>query len=189
MPDRTPTPRRADAQRNRDRLLEAAATAFAEGRAPALEAVARSAGVGIGTLYRHFPTREALVEAVYAAELDRLCDSPGTLLADHAPDVALRTWMGRYSEFVATKNGMADALQSLVVGGAITRSATAPRLEAAVQEFLDAGARDGVLRADLTAEDVTAALAGMVVVTGDPGRRAQAGRLLDLLLDGLRPPR
>src|SRR5437879_6401556 len=106
---------RADAHRNRQRLLEAARRAFASGSpVVTLEAIAREAGVGIGTLYRHFPTREALVEAVYRAELSRLCDSAGELLAAaHAPDAALRSWMDRFAEYVATKREMADALRAV----------------------------------------------------------------------------
>jgi AcrR family transcriptional regulator len=111
-------PIRADAQRNRERLLEVAVQAFShDGADASLEAIARKAGVGIGTLYRHFPTREALVEAAYRNELARLCDSTGDLLASSPPDVAVRAWMGRFIDYMATKRGMADALRAVIASG------------------------------------------------------------------------
>jgi len=104
---------RADAQRNRERLLAVAARAFsAEGPEVTLESVAREAGVGIGTLYRHFPTREALVEAAYRNELTRLCEAAGELLAAEPPDLATRAWMDRFIDYMATKRGMAEALRA-----------------------------------------------------------------------------
>lgn len=178
-------PRRADAQRNRTRLLEAAADAFSHEDAPTLDSIAKHAGVGIGTLYRHFPTREALVEAVYHVELARLCDSTEELLDAFAPEVALREWMGRYSTFVATKRGMADALQALIATGAVTKSGTAPLLTTAIQTILAAGSEAGTLRSDVRADDVAAVLGGILVVTGSADQGDQAERLLDLLMDAL----
>ncbi len=179
---------RSDAVRNRARLVEAALAEFSGAGGPvALEAVARRAGVGIGTLYRHFPTREALVEAVYGTELDRLCDEAATLLAAHEPDAALRAWMGRYADFVATKRGMAGALRSALASGTITSTTTRERLSTALAPLLDAGARAGALRADVPPADVTAALAGIVLAGGSPDEPGQVDRLLDLLVDGLRP--
>src|SRR5215471_18489755 len=93
-------PMRADARRNRDRLLEVALRAFSSGEEVTLEAIARQAGVGIGTLYRHFPTRESLVEAVYRGELARLRETAGELLASRAPDAALRAWMDGFADYV-----------------------------------------------------------------------------------------
>jgi AcrR family transcriptional regulator len=151
-----------------------------------LETVARKAGVGIGTLYRHFPSREALIEAVYRAELERLCASADELLAELAPDAALRAWMRRYAEFVATKRGMAEALCAVVASGAVTSSQTRERLSTAIRTMLDAGAAAGSLRADVAAEDVTAGMAGILLAAATP---EQVERLLDLLLDGLRPSR
>src|SRR5262245_54317410 len=111
-------PLRADARRNRDRLVEAAVRAFTQGGLDAtLESIARDAGVGIGTLYRHFPTREALVEAAYRNELARLCDAATELLADRPADGALRAWMDRYVDYMATKRGMADALRAVIASG------------------------------------------------------------------------
>src|SRR5699024_4153503 len=90
----------------------------------ALEAIARDAGVGIGTLYRHFPSREALIEAVYRNELARLCDGADELVAAMPPEEALRTWMARYADFVVTKQGMAEALRAVLASGAITSADT-----------------------------------------------------------------
>ncbi|HEX7827788.1 MAG TPA: helix-turn-helix domain-containing protein, partial [Mycobacterium sp.] len=114
-------PVRADAHRNRERLLAAATAAFtaADGTTVSLEAVARDAGVGIGTLYRHFPNREALVEAVYRAELAEVSASAAELLEQHAPVAALRHWMTRYASFVAAKQGMAESLGAMFASGAV----------------------------------------------------------------------
>ena len=138
-----PAPR-ADAARNRRRLLDAALAEFTSAEGPvALETIARTAGVGIGTLYRHFPSREALVEAVYRSELERLCRSADDLLADLPPDAALRAWMRRYADFVTTKRGMAEALRAVIATGAVTSSQTRERLAVAVGAMLARGGRGG----------------------------------------------
>ena len=112
-------PLRADAQRNRDRLLDAAVRAFSqEGPEVTLDAIAKDAGVGIGTLYRHFPTREALVEAAYRNELARLCDGRRrACCATMPPDQATRAWMDRFVDYMTTKRGMADALRAVIASG------------------------------------------------------------------------
>ena len=178
---------RADAQRNRQRLIEVARQAFTAGEGKvSLEAVAREAGVGIGTLYRHFPTREALVEAVYRAERARLCDAADELLAEQEPEHALRAWMDRFADYVATKRDMADTLRALIASGAVTRVESREELSRAVRKLLDAGAAAGTLRGDVGAEDVVVSLVGIVTVCTLPEQREQAERLLDLLMDGLR---
>jgi AcrR family transcriptional regulator len=141
--------------------------------------------VGIGTLYRHFPTREALVEAVYRTELTAVCASVDGLLAAHEPAVALRAWMDRYAEFVTTKRGMADTFRAMVADGTVA----APResIGDAVGTFLTAGATDGSLRGDVEADDVVTMLVGIFVATQGSDDRARVGRLLDLVLGGLRP--
>jgi AcrR family transcriptional regulator len=182
-------PVRADAHRNRQRLLEVARRSFsAGGDRVTLERIARDAGVGIGTLYRHFPTREALVEAVHRAELTRLCASATELLAAHEPDAALRIWMDRFADYVAAKREMADALRALIAAGAITSSQIREQMSAAVQLMLDAGAAADTLRADVRAEDVVASLVGTFLACGQPEQRDQAKRMLDLLMDALRRP-
>lgn len=179
-------PQRADARRNRDRLLEVAVRAFSTeaGADVPLDAVAREAGVGIGTLYRHFPTREALVEAAYRTELDRLCDAAPELLAELPPADALRAWMDRFVDYMTAKRGMAAALKALIASGGDPYAHSRDRMLAAVAALLEAGAAAGTLRADVAPAD---ALAGLSGVTLAAGPRDQAGRLLDLLLDGLRP--
>jgi AcrR family transcriptional regulator len=177
---------RADAQRNRDRLLEVAAHAFAAGEDPTLEAIAREAGVGIGTLYRHFPTREALVEAAYRSELLRLCAAADELVADEPGDVALRTWMDRFVDYMTTKRGMADALRAVIASGLNPYAESRDRLLAAIGTLLQAGIEAGTVRADVDAADVLASLTGVSLAAGEPAKREQAGRMLDLLMDGLR---
>lgn len=179
---------RADARRNRQRLVAAALAAFSASDQPVpLETIARDAGVGIGTLYRHFPSREALTEAVYRTELGRLCDGAAELVATMPPEQALRAWMGRYADFVATKQGMAEALRAVIASGAVTSTETRQRLSAAVRTLLDAGATAGSLRGDVAADDVVAGLAGVLLACREPDQRQQIERLLDLLMDGLRP--
>ncbi|MFG3104486.1 TetR/AcrR family transcriptional regulator [Streptomyces sp. NPDC048182] len=187
-PDPPGRPARADARRNRDKLLAAARDAFAAAEGPVpLEAVARGAGVGIGTLYRHFPTREALVEAVYAAELDEVTASAPALLERLPPDAALRAWTDRYAAFVATKRGMADALRAGWASGSIATPATRERVTAALATLLAAGAEAGTLRADTDPEDVTVLLLGVFLATAADADRGRTARLLDLLVDALRP--
>jgi AcrR family transcriptional regulator len=177
---------RADAQRNRDRLLEVAARAFAAGGDPTLEAIAREAGVGIGTLYRHFPTREALVEAAYRNELARLCDAVGDLLQTNPPETALRLWMDRFVDYMTTKRGMKEALRAVVASGGNPFAHSRDRMVEALDLLLRAGAEAGTLRPDADATDLLAGLSGVSLASGEPAQRAQAGRLLDLLVDGLR---
>jgi AcrR family transcriptional regulator len=183
----TTRPLRADAQRNRDQLLAVAVGAFSgDGDGVTLEAIAKEAGVGIGTLYRHFPTREALIEAAYASELGRLCDAVGPLLKKKAPDAALRAWMDRFVDYMTTKHGMADALKAVIAAGINPFAESKARMMDAITTLLDAGAAVGTVRADVDPADVLASLSGVTFAAGDPTQRRQAGRLLDLLMDGLR---
>ncbi|WP_318213885.1 TetR/AcrR family transcriptional regulator [Streptomyces sp. SCL15-6] len=180
-------PVRRDARRNRDKLIAAAQNAFAAAEGPvSLEAIARRAGVGIGTLYRHFPTREDLVDAVYATELDAVTASVPTLLDQHPADVALRAWMGRYAAFVATKRGMRETLRAGFASGRIA-APSRERVTATVATILEQGAADGTLRTDADPEDVTMLLVGVFVAITDGAPRERTDRLLDLLTDALRP--
>jgi len=183
----TDKPMRADAQRNRELLLAAAVAAFSRnGPEVTLESIAKAAGVGIGTLYRHFPSREALVDAAYRSELARLCDSAPDLLAAMPPDKALRTWTEAFIEYMTTKRGMSDALRMVIASGGNPFAESRARLLAAVTALLQAGAADGALRGDLDPADLMAGLSGVSLAAGEPAQRDQAGRLLDLLMDGLR---
>jgi AcrR family transcriptional regulator len=179
---------RADAQRNREQLLAAAVTAFSRQDASevTLESVAKAAGVGIGTLYRHFPSRETLVDAAYRSELARLCDSVPGLLAAMPADKAMRTWMDLFIEYMTTKKGMSDALRMVIASGGNPFAESRSRLLAAFSALLAAGASDGTLRADLDPADLLASMSGVSLVAATPAQRDQAGRLLDLLMDGLR---
>jgi AcrR family transcriptional regulator len=181
---------RADAERNRARLLDVARAAFASGQVPVtLEQIARDADVGIGTLYRHFPTREALVEALYRQELADLCASAGDLLAALPPERALRTWMDRFAGYVRAKREMADALRAVFAAGAVTVSEAREQLAAAVQTILDAGIAAGTLRDDVRADDIVATIVGMFTATSLAGGQEQLERMFDLLMNAVRPPR
>ena len=187
MPEAGDRTLRADARRNRDRLLSAAVRAFSQdGADVTLDSIAKDAGVGIGTLYRHFPTREALIEAAYRSELARLCDAVPDLLQDMRPDEATRAWMDRYIEYMTTKRGMADALRAVIASGGTPYAQSRDRLITAITSLLQAGAASGTLRADIEPADVLASLSGISLAAGEPAQRAQARRLLDLLMDGLR---
>ena len=183
---------RADAERNRARLLDAAKAAFSSGhssgQAPTLEQIARAAEVGIGTLYRHFPTREALVEALYRKELADLCAAAAELLKSHAPEQALRAWMDLFADYVAAKQEMADALRAVFAAGSVTVSQAREELTVAVRTMLDAGVADGTLRDDVRPEDVVAMIVGVFTATSLAGGQEQRGRMFDLLVDAVRRP-
>jgi AcrR family transcriptional regulator len=174
---------RADARRNRDKLLAAAVAAFAEsGTDVSLEGIAKRAGVGIGTLYRHFPTRDALVEAAYRNELDRLTGSAEELLATLPPDAALAEWMDRFVAYATAKRGMKSALNAIVASGSdLFVNARRQQLDA-ISKLLDAGVAAGSIRSDVGPDDVLRAM-GAVWQVDDP---EQARKLLGLLMDGLR---
>jgi AcrR family transcriptional regulator len=180
-------PLRADAQRNRDKLLAAATEAFAEhGEDVALETVAARAGVGIGTLYRHFPSRDALIVAAYQHEVDALCTAAADLLAAQPADAALRAWAERFADYIATKRVMGDALRSAVTSDSPLFAVTRERILGALRLLLDAGAAAGTLRADVDPGDVMRVINGIWYLPGGPEWRDTVGRMLDLVIDGLR---
>jgi AcrR family transcriptional regulator len=180
-------PLRADARQNREKLLSAALAAFARSGADAsLDAIARDAGVGIGTLYRHFPTREALVLAAYRHEVDHLCDAATELLDTMPPDRALREWMDRIARYVIAKQGLAEALQAATAADTTPLPAVYGQVLAALEALLDAGARAGTIRSDVSADDVMRAMSGLMQLNPRGDWQDQARRLLDLLMDGLR---
>lgn len=178
---------RADAARNRERLLEAAKAVFSDGRSDAsLEAVARQAGVGIGTLYRHFPTREALYDAVYRREVDQLGDLADALSHEAQPVEALRRWLHCVVELVATKKGMSAALALTAHTPSDLYAYSFERLTRATRVLLGRAVAGGGLRADIGAEDVLRALIGMCQMYGQPGLQANVLPLVDVLVEGLR---
>jgi len=181
-------PVRAHARRNRENLLAVARAAFSAADGPvSLEGIAKQAGVGIGTLYRHFPTREALVEAVYAAELDEVTGCVPGLLAAHPPETALREWMKRYGAFVSTKRAMLDTLRAGWSSGRLATPTTRERITAAIGTILESGARAGTLRGDVDPDDVTAMILGVFLSTAASDAWDRMDRLFDLLVDALRP--
>src|SRR3981081_4486745 len=178
---------RADAVRNRERVLEAAKAVFSAGGPDAsLEAVARRAGVGIGTLYRHFPTREALFEAVYRREVDQLSELAEQLKNDAAPVDALRRWLRSNVEFVATKKGMSAALALAAQTNSELMAFSYDRLTKAVGALLDRAVKAGDIRGDVGPEDLLRALIGMCYLHDQPGWQTSVVRLLDVFVDGLR---
>ncbi|GAB3249282.1 TetR/AcrR family transcriptional regulator [Kineosporia babensis] len=182
------TPARSDAARNRKHLLDVATRVFqsAQGE-PSLREIAREAGVGIATLYRHFPTREALVAAVYADQVARLTDGAQQLLATHPPAEALRRWMDLFGDWIATKDGMLNTLLALIESDEIPHARTHTDLITAIEGMLKAGQASGELRTDITAQDIAAHLIGIFTVAPVPQHSARAERLLNVLLHGLRP--
>jgi AcrR family transcriptional regulator len=173
---------RADARENRARILEVARTAFVADGATSMNQIAHRAGVGAGTLYRHFPTREALVLAVYQDEVDRLTGSVADLLAELQPLEALRRWITELTEAMRRKHGLGDALSSTAYQ-AIAEQSYGP-VVAAIATLLDAGKQDGSIRPDADPGDVLQFTAALWRAPTTPEDRAP--RMLALLLDGLR---
>ena len=176
---------RADSIRNRERLLDAAADVFGAGAGQAsLEEVARQAGVGIGTLYRHFPTREALFEAVYRHEVDQLFELAQELARRGDPVEALRKWLHANVRLVATKKGMVEALQ--LVAHSNLAAYSFERLTKAIGLLLERGAKSGDIRSDVSPDDLLRALVGIFYSQGGGEWRPRALRLVDVFVDGLR---
>ena len=181
---------RVDAVRNRERVLEAAKIVFGEGGPDAsLEAVARTAGVGIGTLYRHFPTREALFEAVYRREVQQLAELADKLKQEASPTEALRRWMHANVRLIATKKGMLEALALSAYKNSELYSYSFDRLAAAIGGLLERAVAAGEIRGDISAEDLLRALVGMCTLHNEPGWQKSVLRLVDVFVDGLRTGR
>jgi AcrR family transcriptional regulator len=180
---------RADAVRNRERVLAAAKAVFSKGGANAsLEAVAKRAQVGIGTLYRHFPTREALFEAVFRREVHQLSALAEQLKDETSPVEALRRWLHSDIELVATKKGMSAALALAVHGSSKLYADSQERLAKAVGVLLDRAVAAGEIRSDIGPKDLLRALVGMCHMQDQPGWQASVLRLVDIFVDGLRLP-
>ncbi len=186
MTSNTERPLRADAQHNRDQLLAAAVRAFTtEGADTTIDAIAKDAGIGVGTVYRHFPTREALIEAAYRNELAAVCAVVPELLRTLPADRALREWMDRFVDYMTTKIGMGDALRAVIAAGSDPYAQSRTMLDDALDTLLTAAVKDGTVRSDVAADDVLINLSGIAIAAGQPTQRDQAGRLMDLMIDAL----
>jgi AcrR family transcriptional regulator len=178
-------PLRADARRNEDRLLVAAAVAFAnDGANASVRDIARAAGVGIGTLYRRFPSKELLIEATYQHEVQSLCAAAPELAESLAPAEALREWMGRFVDFMATKQAMSDALRTVLTDDS-DRLETREHLGEAIECLLAVCRDHGMARAGVGAQDVLMVLGGISFMSDVEQRPDLAEKLIDLLLYGV----
>ena len=183
-----PSRPRADGLKNRQRIVVEARELFsAQDARVSLDAIARAAGVGIGTLYRHFPSKEALVEAVYRSELDVLDGEADRLLSDRTPAEAMRQWMDSYARFVVAKHAMHDALRIALAPRSSEGSEIRTRISATIGKFLAAGSRDGSMGGNVRPDDITVILAGSVFAAAASTDHGQIGRVFDLLMAGLRP--
>ena len=178
---------RVDGIRNRERLMAAGKAGFAEmGPEVSLEEIARRAGVGIGTLYRHFPSRDAIVEAVYRREVEQLAGSANRLLMDMAPGEALHAWMRLFVDYIATKKVIAPALGSIAGGVSELYATSGARIKDAVSLLVQRARESGDIRGDIDPTDVLRALFGITYGAVDPMWETGARRLIDILMDGLR---
>jgi AcrR family transcriptional regulator len=179
---------RTDAQRNRERILEVAKEAFTRsGANTSLDDIARQAGVGAGTLYRHFPTRDALLEAVYRVEVEKLAAAERELSVKLPPVEALRAWMLLFVDYIATKQLIAPALNTLVGGPSKVFEASRDQVQGAIQALVKRAIKGGDIRKDLDPVDLLRALIGVSNVASGPDWQQSARRLVDILISGSRP--
>lgn len=178
-------PRRSDAVRNREHILQVAHDAFAEDSGMSLNAIAKRAGVGAGTLYRHYPTREALILAVYQHDVARLVDSVADVLAAHPPLEALIAWFRTLADYIRVKHGLGEALHGAAIQDAI--NATYAPVVGAIGTLLDACIADGSARPDLDPADVLMLMSFLWRLPAGPAGSRQADRIIAIVLDGLRP--
>jgi len=179
---------RSDAQRNRERVLEVAKEAFAKsGANTSLDDIAKEAGVGPGTLYRHFPTREALIEAVYRNEVERLAAAERELSGKLPPVEALRAWMLLFVDYIAAKHIIAPALNTLVGGPSKLYEGSRAQVQGAIQALVNRAIESGDIRKDLEPFDLLRALIGVSNVASGPDWQQSARRLVDILITGSRP--
>ncbi|HUB30039.1 MAG TPA: TetR/AcrR family transcriptional regulator [Terracidiphilus sp.] len=185
-----PAPRkpRTDAQRNRERILEVAKEAFTRfGAVASLDEIARQAGVGAGTLYRHFPTRDALIEGVYRSEVEKLAAAAPKFAQAMPPVDALRAWMLLLVDHIAAKHIIAPALNSIVGGPMRLYEGSRGEIQAAIDGLVKRAIKSGELRRDVDAFDLLRALIGVSHVASGAGWEESARRLVDILIRGLRP--
>ncbi|WP_432071034.1 TetR/AcrR family transcriptional regulator [Streptomyces sp. AA1529] len=180
-------PLRADARRNREALLSAARRAFLGGDTDAhVEDIARSAGVAVGTLYRHFETREVLIEEVYRKEVDDLCAAPGDLLDQHTPQEALRRFLLLLVDHAAVGKGMSSVLEGIMATDSPVFDDARTRMGDALTRLLDAGSAAGTVRGDVTGPTLLRALGGICAMRATEGWLVEARQITALLFDGLR---
>ena len=178
---------RSDARRNRERLLETAKAAFTRHGADAsLEEIAKQAGVGTGTLYRHFATRDALIEAVYRSEVEKLAAAAGKFAETMPPVEALRTWMLLLIDYIEAKHIIAPALNSLAGGPARLYEDSRSLIHGAIEALVKHAKKDGALRRDVDASDLLRALIGASYVGAAQDWQPSARRLVDILITGSR---
>jgi AcrR family transcriptional regulator len=179
---------RADAQRNRERILEVAKEAFTRSGANAsLDDIARQSGVGAGTLYRHFPTRDALLEAVYRTEVEKLAAAEKKFAESMPPIEALRAWMMLFVDYIATKKIIAPALNAIVGGHSKVIEASYAQTQAAIRALVKRAIESGEMRRDIDAVDLLKALVGVAFMSASPDWQQSARRLVDILISGSRP--
>src|SRR5882672_8694751 len=181
---------RTDAQRNRGRILEVAREAFARhGASTSLDDIAKQADVGAGTLYRHFPTRDALLEAVYRTEVEKLAAAERKFAQTMPPIAALRAWMLLFVDYIATKQIIAPALNTLVGGPSKVHEASRAQITGAIHALVERAVDSGDIRGDLDPFDLLRALIGVCNVASSPNWQQSARRLVDILITGSRPVR
>ena len=181
---------RADGRRNRERLVETAKAAFAElGVDVSLDEIARRTGVGIGTLYRHFPTRDAIVAAVYRREVEQLAGAAERLLGSLSPGAALHEWMRLFVDYIATKKVIASALSSIVGSTTELYASSGAKITGAMSLLVARAVANGDIRPDADPTDLLRALVGFTYGNTGLGWEASARRLIDILMDGLQAPR
>jgi AcrR family transcriptional regulator len=185
---RAPRKPRTDAQRNRARILEVAKGAFTRSGATAsLDDIATQAGVGPGTLYRHFPTRDALLEAVYRTEVEKLAAAERKFAESMPPMEALRAWMLLFVEYIATKKIIAPALNAAVGGHSKVIEASYAPIHEAIHALVKRAIKSGDIRKDLDPVDLLRALIGVAYMSASPDWQQSARRLVDILISGSRP--
>jgi len=179
---------RTDAQRNRERLLEVAKEAFARGGAnTSLDDIAKQANVGPGTLYRHFPTRDALLEAVYRTEVEKLAAAEQKFAQTMTPVEALRAWMLLFVDYIAAKHIIAPALNTMVGGPTKVYEGSRALIQGAIDALVKRAIKSGDIRKDLDSFDLLRALIGVASVASSPDWQQSARRLVDILITGSRP--
>jgi AcrR family transcriptional regulator len=182
LPGRRP---RADAERNRALLLETAKAAFGQkGPGASLEDIARAAGVGIGTLYRHFPTREALIEAVYSSEADQLIKAETRLANSKPPIAALREWLLMFVDYIITKHGLSEVLKS--ISGSTAYASSSKQVRQAIANLVDRAVASGDVRLEIEPMDLLRALSGVANLSAGPDSKKAAKRMVDILIGGIR---